>query len=103
MSFCVKITSNVFFQKKKKIKCLINRRGHLPKGKEKKMIYSSEVERMCVVKKGANHGPAPIPEEGKWVKSKEVTDTSATPWAWFPAEQAITPLCFSSSESIAIL
>ena len=30
------------------------------------MIYSHEVEHMCVVKKGPNHGPAPIPEEGKW-------------------------------------
>ena len=31
------------------------------------MIYSSEVQRMCPVAKGAYHGPAPIPEEGKWV------------------------------------
>ena len=31
---------------------------------------------MCVVKKGPNHGPAPIPEEGKWVKSKEISDIS---------------------------
>ncbi len=29
------------------------------------MIYSHEVEHMCVVKKGPDHGPAPIPEEGK--------------------------------------
>ncbi len=40
------------------------------------MNYSHEVENMCVVKKGPNHGPAPIPEEGKWVKAKEVTDIS---------------------------
>jgi len=46
-----------------------NERGHI-------MIYSSEVENMCVVKKGANHGPAPIPEEGKWVASKEIKDIS---------------------------
>ena len=26
------------------------------------MTYSHEVEHMCVVKKGPNHGPAPIPE-----------------------------------------
>ena len=31
------------------------------------MNYSKELEDMCVVKKGVNHGPAPIPEEGKWV------------------------------------
>ena len=34
------------------------------------MVYSHEVENMCVVKKGPNHGPAPIPEEGKWIKAK---------------------------------
>src|SRR5574344_2895108 len=40
------------------------------------MIYSHEVEHMCVVKKGPNHGPAPIPEERKWVKAKEIKDIS---------------------------
>jgi len=40
------------------------------------MIYSTEIENMCSVHKGANHGPAPIPEEGKWVKSKEISDIS---------------------------
>ncbi len=40
------------------------------------MNYSKEVEDMCVVKKGVNHGPAPIPEEGKWVKAKEIKDIS---------------------------
>ncbi|MCX7842056.1 MAG: hypothetical protein N2489_03170 [Clostridia bacterium] len=38
--------------------------------------YSHEVEQMICVKKGPNHGPAPIPEEGKWVKAKEITDIS---------------------------
>ena len=40
------------------------------------MIYSQEVEHMCAVKKGPNHGPAPIPEEGKWVRAKEIKDIS---------------------------
>lgn len=40
------------------------------------MIYSSEVENMCVVNRNASHGPAPIPEEGKWVKVKEIKDIS---------------------------
>ena len=40
------------------------------------MNYSKEVENMCVVKKGVDHGPAPIPEEGKWVKAKEIKDIS---------------------------
>lgn len=40
------------------------------------MTYSNEVERMCTVAKGPNHGPAPIPEEGKWVKTYEIKDIS---------------------------
>ncbi len=40
------------------------------------MQYSHEVEQMTCVKKGCNHGPAPIPEEGKWVQSKEIADIS---------------------------
>ena len=40
------------------------------------LIYSHEVENMCVVAKGPNHGPAPIPEEGAWVKAKEIKDIS---------------------------
>ena len=31
---------------------------------------------MCVVAKGPKHGPAPIPEEGKWVKAYEIKDIS---------------------------
>ena len=40
------------------------------------MNYSHEVERMCPLTKGPHHGPAPIPEEGKWVKAYEITDIS---------------------------
>ena len=40
------------------------------------MIYSAEVQNMCSVAKGAYHGPAPIPEEGKWVQAKEIKDIS---------------------------
>lgn len=40
------------------------------------MIYTKEVENMCIVNRDANHGPAPIPEEGKWVQAKEVNDIS---------------------------
>lgn len=51
------------------------------------MIYSHEVETMCKVAQGVNHGAAPIPEEAKWVQSKEIKDISglthgigAAPW-----------------------
>ena len=40
------------------------------------MIYTTEVQHMCPVAKGAYHGPAPIPEEGKWVQAKQIADIS---------------------------
>ena len=40
------------------------------------MTYSHEVENMCTVAKGPKHGPAPIPEEGRWVKAYEIKDIS---------------------------
>ena len=40
------------------------------------MEYSQEVKNMCTVAKGAYHGPAPIPEEGKWVQAMEIKDIS---------------------------
>ncbi len=38
------------------------------------MQYSREVQEMYCVAKGAKHDPAPIPEEGRWVKAKEIKD-----------------------------
>ena len=40
------------------------------------MTYSHEVEQMCPIAKGPHHGPAPIPEEGRWVKAYEIKDIS---------------------------
>ena len=40
------------------------------------MQYSRDVEEMVCVMKGAKHDPAPIPEEGKWVKAKQINDIS---------------------------
>ena len=40
------------------------------------MMYSREVEEMCVVTKGANHACAPIPVEGKWVQATQISDIS---------------------------
>ena len=40
------------------------------------MIYTTEVQNMCPIAKGAYHGPAPIPEEGKWVQAKQIEDIS---------------------------
>jgi len=38
------------------------------------MVYTKEVQLMCPVAQGVAHGAAPIPEEAKWVKAKEVAD-----------------------------
>jgi NifU-like protein involved in Fe-S cluster formation len=40
------------------------------------MLKTHEVEQMTCVAKGPNHGPAPIPEEGRWVQAREVKDIS---------------------------
>ena len=40
------------------------------------MIYSAEVKAMCPVHQGVHHGSAPIPEEGKWIQPKEISDIS---------------------------
>ena len=40
------------------------------------MQFTHEVDKMVCVAKGPHHGPAPIPEEGKWVKAKEIADIS---------------------------
>ena len=40
------------------------------------MQFTHEIEQMCCVKKGCNHGPAPIPQEGNWSQSKEITAIS---------------------------
>ena len=40
------------------------------------MIYSTEIKNMCSVHQGVHHGAAPIPEEAKWVSSKEIKDIS---------------------------
>ena len=66
------------------------------------MTYSHEVEHMCVVKKGPNHGPAPIPEEGKWVKSKEIVDISGLTHGvgWCAPQQGACKLTLNVKEGI---
>lgn len=40
------------------------------------MDCTKEIEEMSCIAKGVNHGPAPIPEEGKWVKATQIADIS---------------------------
>ena len=66
------------------------------------MIYSHEVEMMCPVAQGANHGPAPIPEEAKWVKAKEIKDISGLTHGvgWCAPQQGTCKLTLNVKEGI---
>jgi NifU-like protein involved in Fe-S cluster formation len=66
------------------------------------MIYSTEVEHMCRVAKGANHGPAPIPQEGKWVQSREIKDISGLTHGigWCAPQQGACKLTLNVKEGI---
>ncbi len=64
--------------------------------------YSHEVQDMCVVAKGPKHGPAPIPEEGKWVKSYEIKDISGLSHGigWCAPQQGCCKLTLNVKEGI---
>lgn len=66
------------------------------------MVYSHEVEHMCVVKKGANHASAPIPQEGKWVKAKEIKDISGLTHGigWCAPQQGTCKLTLNVKDGI---
>ena len=66
------------------------------------MNYSHEVQQMCTVKKGPHHGPAPIPEEGKWVKVYEIKDISAFTHGvgWCAPQQGACKLSLNVKNSI---
>ena len=63
---------------------------------------SHEVEQMCRVAKGVNHGPAPIPEEGKWVKSKQISDISGLTHGigWCAPQQGCCKLTLNVKDGI---
>jgi NifU-like protein involved in Fe-S cluster formation len=64
--------------------------------------YTHEVEQMSCVAKGPEHGPAPIPEEGKWVKSKEIKDISGLSHGvgWCAPQQGTCKLTLNVKEGI---
>lgn len=66
------------------------------------MIYSKEVEHMCTVRVGASHGCAPIPEEGKWVNSREIKDISGLTHGigWCAPQQGACKLTLNVKEGI---
>ena len=64
--------------------------------------YSNEVEQMCTVAKGPRHAPAPIPEEGKWVKAYQITDISGLTHGvgWCAPEQGACKLTLNVKEGV---
>ena len=66
------------------------------------MNYSSEVQEMYCVAKGPDHGPAPIPEEGKWVKVKEIKDISGLSHGigWCAPQQGACKLSLNVKDGI---
>ena len=66
------------------------------------MIISQEVENMCPVAQGVHHGAAPIPEEAKWVKAKEVKDISGFTHGigWCAPQQGACKLTLNVKEGI---
>lgn len=66
------------------------------------MIYSQEVQHMCCVKKGANHPSAPIPEEGKWIRAKEIRDISGLTYGigWCAPQQGACKLTLNIKDGI---
>ena len=66
------------------------------------MIYSHEVEEMCTVAQGVHHGAAPIPEEAKWVQSKQVSDISGLTHGvgWCAPQQGACKLTLNVKEGI---
>ena len=66
------------------------------------MIYSQEVSNMTCIAKEVNHGPAPIPEEGKWVQSKEIKDISGLTHGvgWCAPQQGACKLTLNVKDGI---
>jgi NifU-like protein involved in Fe-S cluster formation len=66
------------------------------------MIYSTEVQHMCRVAQGPNHGPAPIPQEGRWVQAKEIKDISGLTHGvgWCAPQQGACKLTLNVKEGI---
>ncbi len=66
------------------------------------MKFTQDVENMCRVSQGPNHGPAPIPEEGKWVKAYQIPDISGLSHGigWCAPQQGACKLTLNVKEGI---
>ena len=66
------------------------------------IAYSQKVEDMACVAQEVHHGAAPIPEEGKWVKSKNVQDISGLTHGvgWCAPQQGACKLTLNVKDGI---
>lgn len=66
------------------------------------MQFSQEVEQMTCVAKGPNHGPAAIPEEGRWVQAKQISDISGFTHGigWCAPQQGACKLSLNVKEGV---
>ena len=66
------------------------------------LVFSKEVENMCCVAQGPNHGPAPLPEEGKWIQAKQITDISGYTHGigWCAPQQGACKLSLNVKEGV---
>ena len=66
------------------------------------MLNTHEVEQMSCVAKGPNHGPAPIPEEGRWIQAREIRDISGFTHGvgWCAPQQGACKLSLNIKEGI---
>ena len=66
------------------------------------MDYSSDVRKMCPVRNGCDAGVSCIPEEGKWVKAREIKDISGLSHGvgWCAPQQGACKLTLNVKEGI---
>jgi len=66
------------------------------------MQVSEELERMVCVARGPGHGPAPIPQEGKWVQAREIRDISGLTHGvgWCAPQQGASKLTLNVKQGI---
>ena len=66
------------------------------------MIYATEVANMTCVAKGPDHGPAPIPQEGRWTQAKEIKDIAGLTHGvgWCAPQQGACKLTLNVKDGI---
>ncbi len=66
------------------------------------MLRTHEVEHMTCVARGANHGPAPIPQEGLWTKARMIQDISGFTHGvgWCAPQQGACKLTLGVKEGV---